>query len=98
MALSISVQVFAFDESRGRREGVSSRGKNYLFFEQQAVVDGGANQPPIVVRVQHDNRSDVLAPGMYNADLMLSADQYGALRARLDHFRLAQGKPQAVAG
>ena len=95
--VSIPVQVFPFDESRGRRAGTSAKGKPYEFYEQQAVAEGGSNQPPVVFRVQHNNRSDVLAPGHYQADLVFWSDQFGKLMVRLDKFRAAQGKPQAVA-
>ncbi|MHB1267548.1 MAG: single-stranded DNA-binding protein [Acidithiobacillus ferriphilus] len=96
--LTLQVQVFPFDDSRGLRAGVSIKGKPYEFFEQQAVADGGANRPPVVFRVQHNKRSDVLAPGFYHADLALFSDRFGVLMVRLEHFRPAQGKPQAVAG
>ena len=95
----VKVEVFAFDEAYGHRKGTSAAGKPYSFYTQQGVLDGGPGQPPVVFKLQHDNRSDVLAPGWYSAELSFFSDRYQSLQVRLINIR-AEGvvKPQVVNG
>lgn len=94
--LNMKIEVFPYDESYGHRSGTTAAGKPYSFHTQQAVVDAGPTVPPVVFKIQHQNRSDVLAPGWYTADLQLFADKYQSLQVRVVNIR-AEGMPQAIA-
>ncbi|WP_031575873.1 single-stranded DNA-binding protein [Acidithiobacillus thiooxidans] len=93
----VHMQVYPYDEVSGNRSGTSSAGKPYSFHTQLAVIDAGDNVPPVVFKIQHNNRSDVLAPGWYDADLAFFSDKYQSLQLRVINFRATGNKPQAIA-
>lgn len=95
--LTVNIQVYPYDEIQGHRSGTTSAGKPYSFHTQQAVIDAGDNVPPVVFKIQHNNRSDVLAPGWYDADLTPFADKYQSLQVRVNNIRSVGAKPQAIA-
>ncbi|MCE5359996.1 MAG: hypothetical protein JJ714_03200 [Acidithiobacillus sp.] len=96
--VSVLIQVFPYDEALGHKSGVSTAGRPYEFFEQQAVTDGGPGVPPVVFRLQHRKRPDVLNPGYYRADLRFWSDRYGQLQVAFKSFVPAQvNKPSQVA-
>lgn len=95
--LTVKIEVYPYDEIQGHRSGTSAAGKPYSFHTQQAVLDAGPATPPVVFKIQHTNRSDVLAPGWYDADLSPFSDKYQSLQVRVVNIRSVGNKPQAIA-